>query len=179
MPCNCTYAWRTTYIYIFTNSSPQARCNNFKWSFTDFNSVFSFSYTGCHTKVEELSQLNYLLKTGGKIIGFILFSRVPAIWEIQTASFRVWICITVSIFYDSNHYTMNGSKSLIWFNVDNYSRKTNNVGISSPLKFRICMISHVLQQHDFLKNIVYCWLPCLDKNLNFPYEREKEIFFLD
>ena len=46
-----------TYIYTL-NSFPWAGCDTrsiFKWSLTGLNSEFSFSYTSCHTKSEELS----------------------------------------------------------------------------------------------------------------------------
>ena len=51
------------YVYIYLpNPFAQAGCNarpNFKWSLTDLNSEYSFSYIGCHTNVKE-PNLHYL-----------------------------------------------------------------------------------------------------------------------
>ena len=45
----------TIYIYIYQHLRTNRMWNkvNFKWSFTDLNSKFSFSETGCHTKIKE------------------------------------------------------------------------------------------------------------------------------
>ena len=40
----------------------------------------------------------------GRIIGFIPFSSVLALCEMQTFSFRIWTRVTVSISYDDIHY---------------------------------------------------------------------------
>ena len=39
------------------------------------------------------------------IIGFISFPRVLVLCEMQLVSSRIWTRVTVSIFYDDNHYT--------------------------------------------------------------------------
>ena len=97
-----------TTIIIFTNPSAQAGYDTrsiFKQSLTGLNSEFSFSYTSCLTKAEELSLSYYLPIAGGRIIGFILFPRVLVLREMQSVLSRIWTCIAVSISYDDNHYT--------------------------------------------------------------------------
>ena len=46
----------------------------FKWSILSLNSEFSFSETGCHTSVKELSQTYYLF-IAVRRVGFMPFSR--------------------------------------------------------------------------------------------------------
>ena len=70
----------------------------FKRSLTGF-SDFSFSLTSCLTKAEELSLSYYLPIAGGRITGFIPFPRD-------------WTRVTVSISFDSIHYTTGTSTSL-------------------------------------------------------------------
>ena len=94
--------------YIFTNPSARAGYDTrsiFKRSFPGFNSEFSFSYTSCLTKAEELSLSYYLPIAGGRIIEFIPFPRVSVLCEMQSFSSWIWTCVAVSISYDDNHYT--------------------------------------------------------------------------
>ena len=97
------------YIYIYiSNSSLQAGYDTrsvFNRSLTGLNSEFSFSYTGCYSKVKELCLLYYFPIAGGRRVGFILLPKVLALCETQTASPRIWSWITASISYDGNHYT--------------------------------------------------------------------------
>ena len=61
--CIPQYIYIYIYMYVFTNPSTQAGCDTrliFKQSLTSWNSKFSFSYTGCHTKVKGLSRPYYL-----------------------------------------------------------------------------------------------------------------------
>ena len=81
-------------LYIFTNPSARARY--------DTKSLFK---TSCPTKAEELSLPYYLLIAGGRIIGFIPFSRILVPCEMQSVSSRIWTRIVVSISCDDNHYT--------------------------------------------------------------------------
>ena len=74
------------------------------------NSEFSFSYTSCLTKAEELSLPRYLPIAGGRIIGFIPFPRVLVLCEMQSVSSRIWTRVALSISYDDNHYTTGTSK---------------------------------------------------------------------
>ena len=78
---------------------------NFKQSLTGLNSEFSFSQTGCHSKIKELSLPYYLPIAGGRIIGFIPFPRVLVQCEMQSVTSRIWIRVAVSIAYNDNHYT--------------------------------------------------------------------------
>ena len=47
--------------------------------------------------------------TGERIVGFILFSRIFSLYEMQTALSKIWTLVAVSIFYNGSHYTMNAS----------------------------------------------------------------------
>ena len=108
------------YIYIYTHirwsylPNPSARAGYdtrsiFKRSLTGLNSEFSFSLTSCLTKAVELSLPYYLPIAGGRIIGFIPFSRVLVLCEMQSVSSRIWTRVTMSISYDNNHYTTGTS----------------------------------------------------------------------
>ena len=95
-------------ISIFTNPSAQAGYDTrsiFKWSLTGLNSEFSFSWTSCLIKAEELSLSYYLPIAGGRIIRFIPFPRVLVLCEMQPASSRIWFRVAVSILYEDKHYT--------------------------------------------------------------------------
>ena len=66
------------YIYLptFLHKQDARQCLFFRRILTGWNWDFSFSLTGCHTKVKEHSQSNYLTIAGGRIVGFIhLLSR--------------------------------------------------------------------------------------------------------
>ena len=52
---------------------------------------------------------NYLPIAGGRIIGFIPFSRVLVLCEMKSVSSRISTRIAVSISYDDNHYTTGTS----------------------------------------------------------------------
>ena len=82
----------------------------FKRSLTGLNSEFSFSYTSCLTKAEELSLSYYLPIAGGRITGSIPFPRVLVLCEMQSVSSRIWTRVAVSSSYDDNHYTTGTSK---------------------------------------------------------------------
>ena len=58
---------------------------------------------------EEPILLNYLPISGARIIGFIPFPRVLVLCEMQSASSRIRIHVTMSISYDDNHYTTGTS----------------------------------------------------------------------
>ena len=57
------------------------------------------------TKAEEPSLSYYSPIAGGRIIGFIPFSRVSVLCEMQLVSFRIWTHVAVSVSYDNNHDT--------------------------------------------------------------------------
>ena len=95
-------------MILFTNPSARVGYDTwsiFKRSLTGFNSECSFSYTSCLTKAEEPSPSYYLPIAGGRIIGFIPFSRVLVLCEMKLFSSRIWTRVTVFISYDDNHYT--------------------------------------------------------------------------
>ena len=95
-------------MILFTNPSTRAGYDTrsiFKQCLTGLDLEFSFSETSCPTKTEELSLPNNLPMAGGRIIWFIPFPRVLVLCEMQSASSRIWTCVTVSISYDDNHYT--------------------------------------------------------------------------
>ena len=102
-------------VYIFTNPSARAGYDTrsiFKRSLTGLNSEFSFSWTSCLTKAEEISLSYYLLIAGGWIIGFILFPRVLVLCEMQSVSSRIWTRVAVSISNGDNHYTTDTSSQV-------------------------------------------------------------------
>ena len=80
--------------------SPRAECvtkSIFKWSTTGLNLYFSFSQTGCDSKVKEHSPPNCLFIVGGILFGSILFSEVLAPCEMQTAVSRFWTRVAKSM----------------------------------------------------------------------------------
>ena len=54
---------------------------------------------GCHAKVIEFSLSCCLSIVGRRIVSFI-----PLLWEMKTASSRIWTPVTVFVFYNGNHY---------------------------------------------------------------------------
>ena len=68
-----THTYIYIYIYIPLHTSRMRHKFVFEWCLTDFNSEFSFSQTGCHTKVKEPRMSYYLPIAGGKITRFIIF----------------------------------------------------------------------------------------------------------
>ena len=77
---------------IYLIPPPQTKCDIrsiFKWSTTGLNSVFSFTWTGCHIKVKKPSLPYCLPIAGGKIVGCIPVRRVLVLYKMQTALFRI------------------------------------------------------------------------------------------
>ena len=85
----------------------------FKRILTGLNSEFSFSYTSCLSKPEEPSLSYYLPIAGERIIGLIPFPRVLVLWEMQSATSRIWTRVAMSISYDDNYYTTGTSIAII------------------------------------------------------------------
>ena len=103
---------------IFTTPSARAGYDTrsiFKRGLTGWNSKFSFSETSCLTKAEEPSLPYYLPIAGGRIIGFIPFSRVLVLCEMQSVTSRIWTHVAVSISHDDNHYTTGTSLFFSFF----------------------------------------------------------------
>ena len=73
---------------------------------TGLNSEFFFSSTSCHTNVKELSLFYHLSIAEGRTVGFITFSRIIILCEMQTLS-RIWTLVILSISYNNNHYHMH------------------------------------------------------------------------
>ena len=97
--------YKTAQEYVFTPPS-QAECHIliFEQSTTYLTWEFSFSQTGCHTKVKELSLTFYSFITGMRIVRCLSFRHVFAPWEIQTDLSRYWTWVTISISSNDNHY---------------------------------------------------------------------------
>ena len=74
---------------------------------TGLNLEFSFSKTGCQLTIKEPSLPYYLLRVGGRLVGFIHFPRVKGLYEMQTASFKIWTWVVISIFYVKKLDTTN------------------------------------------------------------------------
>ena len=77
---------------------------------TDFNSEFSFSKTGCCTKVKARNLSYY--SPCGRIVEFIPFSRVLTLCEMQTDSSMIWTRVAVPISSDRNLYTFTSFRTL-------------------------------------------------------------------
>ena len=116
--------WRTCFNFIYSNGGVMIFTQPlhsgriwhkviFKRSLTGLNSEFSLSKTNCLIKVEEPSLPYYLPVAGGRIIGFIPFPKVLVLCEMQSVSSRIWTHVTVSIFYDDNHYSTGTSRK--WY----------------------------------------------------------------
>ena len=58
----------------------------FKWSFAGLKLVFTFTKSSCLSKLNEPSQLNDQSSVGVKIVRFIPFLRVIALFEMKKAS---------------------------------------------------------------------------------------------
>ena len=84
---------RTELMYIFTYRTERGGCitmSLFKRSVSGLNSEFCFSWTSCHTKVEELSLPYYLQISSRRIIGFMPFPRILACVKSHTVPFSIW-----------------------------------------------------------------------------------------
>ena len=101
------------------------KVNFFKRCFTGLNSEFSFSQTSWLTKAEESSLPYYLPIAEGRIIGFIPFSRLLVLCEMQSVASTIWTRVAVSISYDYNHCT-TGTSTLLPYNCTN---SLNKMGI--------------------------------------------------
>ena len=100
-------------ISIFTNPSARAGYDTrsiFKRSLTGLNSEFSFSSTSCLTKAEEPSLPYYLPVAGGRIIGFIPFSRVLVLCEMLWHINHCWLFNSKFIFIHINSSVLNKIK---------------------------------------------------------------------
>ena len=85
------------YMY-FTNPCARAECGTrfvfFERNLTGLKSEFFFYETGCHTKIKQHRLLCYLPMSRGKIVEFMTFLRLFALYGTPTASS-----------YEPKHYT--------------------------------------------------------------------------
>ena len=88
--------------YIYPTLLPQAGYDT-RSIFQQSKAEFSFSKTGCLTKIKGLSLPGYFLHSSGKN-RFMPFPMRLAQSEMQTASSRFWTCISNSISFDENCY---------------------------------------------------------------------------
>ena len=87
------------YIYIYTNLSAWAGCD--PRSVLEVRVFLHHNQLSYHCKKENLPY--YLLIVEGRIVGFMPFPTLLA--EMWKSLSIIWIEFTVSIFYDSKHYT--------------------------------------------------------------------------
>ena len=69
------------------------------------NLKFSFSKTGCHTNVQELTLPFYIPIAEWRMICFVSLQWVLTLCVMQTPSTRTWTRVAVSISHDSYYYT--------------------------------------------------------------------------
>ena len=79
---------------------------NSNWSFIGWIQSFPFHRLVAIPKVKEPNLPCYLLFAWRRIIRFILFSSITVLCGMQSAASRIGTCVTVSISYYYNHYTM-------------------------------------------------------------------------
>ena len=72
---------------------------------------FIYIYIYIYIYIPRLKRLICPTIAGKRIPGFIPFSRVLALCEIQTVSSRTWTQVTVFISYGNNHDTTSSSKN--------------------------------------------------------------------
>ena len=117
------------------------------WSLSGFNSEFYFKMS-CRSKFKDLS----LLIAGGRIVRFMPFPMLLALYEMQTSSTRIWTRYLRSIAYNNNHFITNASNILREF-VLNY--QITYIFISYFFEFLIYCAVHIqfvnidLQSNEF------------------------------
>ena len=99
-----TSFWDTLYIHQPHHTIRMQYNVIFKRSLTGLNSAFFF-YIDCPTKAKEISLPYYLPIVGERKVGFILFLNIFGLCGMLTASFSIWIRVTVFNSYDDIHYT--------------------------------------------------------------------------
>ena len=109
------------YIYIYTNPCKRVEYDTasvFKRCETDLNSKFSFSLSGCRTKIKKLILPYNLPISGGRIVEFIPSKMVLGLCEMQAAKLSIWTRVSVSISHDDKLYTTSFIYiyfGLVWF----------------------------------------------------------------
>ena len=74
-----------------------------------------YLYNGYSTKVKELSLPYYLPIAGWEIVGYILFSKLFTLCDVETGSSRIWTRVTVSISYNGNQYTSSAYEGVVFY----------------------------------------------------------------
>ena len=110
-------------LICFINHSAGAGCDIrsiFKRILAGFKTEFSFSLTSFVTKAKETSHPYYLPKQWDweRMIGFIPFSRVLQLYQMQSDLSRNWTLVAASISYDNNYYTSCTSIILFFFKLN-------------------------------------------------------------
>ena len=136
---NCSIFWLLPWIYVSTNPSAWAGCDTrsiFKQNLTGFNSVFSFSLTGCPTKTKK-PNLSYSPIAGCRNNLIHTFLKViSSIWNANRFV-RIWTCVIVSISYNDNLYRY----LLPWIYSVWASGKENHFYYVNTLKKKIISLS--------------------------------------
>ena len=102
------YTHTHTHTHIYTYTSAQAE-------YDKVISKQSFEFRDFPSRLVTIPRLKssvcptILPIAGGRIIGFILFPWLLALYEMLTDLSRIWTCVFISISYNSIHYTINGS----------------------------------------------------------------------
>ena len=79
------------------------------WTRVDVSISYDDNHYTTGTSYREPHLPYYLPIAGGRIIGFIPFSKVLVLCEMQSVSSKNWTRVAVSISYDDNHYTTGTS----------------------------------------------------------------------
>ena len=95
-----------TYIYTYLTTPLHEQDVTQGQFYVGFNR-FEFSFPSRLVTIPRL--LLYLPINGGRIIGFISFTRVFALCEMQTVSSKIWTRVIMSISFDGNHYITSTS----------------------------------------------------------------------
>ena len=105
---------------------------------------------------KEPSLHYYLPITRWRIIGFIPFSRVLALWELQTASSEIWSRVAAPIFCD--HVTNGKVKKL---RGNSFMGKTLSRGnLRDLIKLKKKQNVHLRNKKDVLRLIFYWLIYC-------------------
>ena len=151
------------------------------------NSEFSFSKTGCHTKVKDPCLPYYLPITGGRSVGFVPFSTVVALWEIQTALSKIWIQVDMSISYNFKHYTSTSNIYILYIYICKTLKMHRGSTIQSKMWTTIQTEDLLIVAKDCIEwAILFRWAgnrrmvhKCTTKFLNhIPQALNSESFFL-
>ena len=167
----CTHTHKYIYIYIYIyvylpSSSTRIWFDTrsiFERSFISFNSSFPSPRLVVILKLKSLSTL---LFTHSKRVNSLSHSlpRVFALRNMQTASSRIWTRVTVSIFYDDNHYTASTFPPLYIYIYIYIERKRERGGEkererererenTNSMKIYVSLLSNVMGEYLFIMHL--------------------------